>query len=583
MNGAAVVAEILKREGTEFLSCYPRNPLIETCAELDIRTILCRQERVGVGIADGYSRIRRGRRNGVFAAQAGPGIENAFPGVAQAYTENVPVLIIPAGLPLERQYLHPVFRAADVYRPVTKWSALAHSVQELPGLMRRAYHALRSGKGGPVMVEIPNEVFEAEYKGELDYTPAPVPRIAPDPDAIRQRGAHAARGPKPRALGRPRRALCAGQRAPGGAGGARPGAGSHHQSAARARSRRAIRWRSGASTRSRPKMFTEFMARADLVLAIGSSLTKTPFGPGVPPGKTLIHATNDAGDINKEYRPDQAVIGDAALVLDALIEEVGRQKRGGGGNALAALKDEVGAAKKAWLAEWSKHLDSDETPINQYRVIRDLMRTVDRDNMIVTHDSGSPREQMMPFWETTAAGSYMGWGKSTQLGYGLGIIMGAKLAAPDKLCVNIMGDSAIGMTGMDIETASRNKIAILTVVFNNGVMGAERDVLKISDKKYGAMTVGGNYAKVAEGLNVASTRVEKPADIVPAIKEAVGVTEIRRAVPARDRRQGRPRLLALQSAGTVAGHDAYWAFTPPRPGAPARRDRGGAAWAPPLA
>ena len=186
MNGAAIVAEILKREGTEFLSCYPRNPLIETCAELDIRTILCRQERVGVGIADGYSRVRRGRRNGVFAAQAGPGIENAFPGVAQAFTENVPVLIIPAGLPLERQYLHPVFRAADVYRPVTKWSALAHSVQELPALMRRAYHALRSGKGGPVMVEIPNEVFEAEYKGELDYTPMPAPRIAPDPEAIRQ-------------------------------------------------------------------------------------------------------------------------------------------------------------------------------------------------------------------------------------------------------------------------------------------------------------------------------------------------------------------------------------------------------------
>ena len=108
----------------------------------------------------------------------------------------------------------------------------------------------------------------------------------------------------------------------------------------------------------------------------------------------------------------------------------------------------------------------------------------------------------------------MGWGKSTQLGYGLGIIMGAKLAAPGKLCVNVMGDAAIGMTGMDIETAARNRIAILTIVFNNGVMGAERDVLKISDEKYGAMTVSGNYSKVAEGLNVASTRVEKPAHIV---------------------------------------------------------------------
>jgi len=285
----------------------------------------------------------------------------------------------------------------------------------------------------------------------------------------------------------------------------------------------------GASTRSRPKMFTEFMARADLVLAIGSSLTKTPFGPGVPPGKAIIHSTNDASDINKEYRVEQAVVGDAALVLDALVAEVARQKGAGGnvrgGNALASLKEEVAAVKKAWLAEWAKHLDSDETPINQYRVIRDLMRTVDRDNVIITHDSGSPREQLLPFWETTAPGSYMGWGKSTQLGYGLGITMGAKLAAPDKLCVNVMGDAAIGMTGMDIETAARNRIAILTIVFNNGVMAAERDVLPLSTKKFGALTVGGNYAKVAEGLNVAATRVEKPADIVPAIKDAVRVTE----------------------------------------------------------
>ena len=524
MNGAAVVAEILKREGTEFLSCYPRNPLIETCAELDIRTILCRQERVGVGIADGYSRVRRGRRNGVFAAQAGPGIENAFPGVAQAFTENVPVLIIPAGLPLERQYLHPVFRAADVYRPVTKWSAMAHSVQELPSLMRRAYHAMRSGKGGPVMVEIPNEVFEAEFRGELDYTPVSPPRSAPDPNAIREavKMLLAAQNPVLWAgqgvlyADASEQLIALAELVPAPVVTTNPGKSAIPESHPLSL---------GSSTRSRPKMFTDFMAKADLVLAVGSSLTKTPFGPGVPPGKTIIHATNNADDVNKEYRPDHAVVGDAALVLEALIEEVGRQRKGGGGNALAALKEEVAAAKKAWLAEWSKHLDSEEVPINQYRVIRDLMRTVDRDNMIVTHDSGSPREQMMPFWETTAPGSYMGWGKSTQLGYGLGLIMGAKLAEPDKLCVNVMGDSAIGMTGMDIETASRNKIAILTVVFNNGVMGAERDVLKVSDKKYGAMTVGGNYSKVAEGLNVASTRVEKPKDIVPAIKEAVGVTQ----------------------------------------------------------
>jgi acetolactate synthase-1/2/3 large subunit len=524
MNGAALVAEILKREGTEFLACYPRNPLIEACAALDIRPILCRQERVGVGMADGYTRIKRGKRNGVFAAQAGPGIENAFPGIAQAYSENVPLLVIPAGLPLARQHMRPTFRAADVYRPVTKWSALAHAVEELPDLMRRAYHAMRSGKGGPVLIEIPAEVWEAEYRGELDYAPVPAQRSAPDPDAVKTavKMLLAAKSPL----------LWAGQGVlyaeasdrlaalaeliPAPVVTTNPGKSAIPESHPLAL---------GASTRSRPKMFTAFMAKADLVLAVGTSLTRTPFGPGVPPDKIIIHSSNEADDVNKDYRVAHAVIGDAALVLDALIAEVARQKRGGGGNALTALKEEVAAAKTAWLAEWDKQLQSDETPINQYRVIRDLMRTVDRDNVIITHDSGSPREQLLPFWETTAPGSYMGWGKSTQLGYGLGIIMGAKLAAPDKLCVNVMGDAAIGMTGMDIETAARNRIAILTVVFNNGVMAAERDVLELSTRKYGALTVGGNYAKVAEGLNVAATRVEKPADIVPAIKDAVAITQ----------------------------------------------------------
>jgi len=528
MKGAAVVAEILRREGTEFLSCYPRNPVIEPCAAIDIRPILCRQERVGVGIADGYSRIKRGKKNGVFAAQAGPGIENAFPGVAQAFAENVPLLVISGALPLHRQYVRPVFRAAEVYRAVTKWSALAHNVQELPDLMRRGYQAMRSGKPGPVLIEIPDEVFEAEFKGALDYRPVPVQRAAPDPAAVTKavemllaakhpllwagQGVHYAEAGE--------RLAALAEMLPAPVVATNPGKSAIPDSHPLAL---------GGSTRSRSKVFAEFLNKSDVVMAIGSSLTVTPFGPAVPAGKRIIHSTNDAGDINKEYCADHALVGDAGFVIDALIAEVARQKGPGGGNALASLKEEVAAGKKAWLDEWAKLLNSDEMPLNQYRIIRDMMRTLDRDNVIMTHDSGSPREQMIPFWETTAAGSYMGWGKSTQLGYGLGITMGAKLAAPKKLCVNVMGDAAIGMTGMDIETAARNRIAILTVVFNNGVMGAERDVLTISDAKYGAMTVGGNYTKVAEGLNVAARRVDKPGDIVGALKEAVDSTE--RGVP----------------------------------------------------
>ena len=524
MNGAEIIAEILKREGTEFLSCYPRNQVIEPCAALDIRPILCRQERVGVGIADGYSRIKRGKRNGVFAAQAGPGIENAFPGIAQAYAENVPLLIVSGGMPLAKQYVRPAFRAAEVYRAVTKWSALAHNVQELPDLMRRAYQAMRTGKAGPVLIEVPDEISEAEFKGALNYQPVPTLRAAPDPAAIKKAAEMllAAKNPLLWAGQGVHYAEAGDQLAalaellPAPVVATNPG-----KSAIPDNHPLAL----GGATRSRSKPFADFLKKSDVIMAIGSSLTVTNFGPGVPAGKTIIHSTNDAGDINKEYVANHAIVGDAGLVIEALIAEVARQKGPGGGNALNSLKEEVAAGKKAWLEEWSKFLNSDETPLNQYRVIRDMMLTLDRDNVIMTHDSGSPREQMIPFWETTRAGSYMGWGKSTQLGYGLGITLGAKLAEPKKLCINVMGDASFGMTGMDIETASRNKIAILTVVFNNGVMGAERDVLKISDEKYGAMTVGGNYRKVAEGLNVPATRVEKPGEIVGAIKEAVSVTE----------------------------------------------------------
>jgi acetolactate synthase-1/2/3 large subunit len=524
MNGADVVANILKREGAEFLACYPRNPLIDACAKIDIRPILCRQERVGVGMADGFSRIRRGRQNGVFAAQHGPGIENAFPGVAQAFSENVPMLIIPAGFPGERQHVRPTFRAAEVYAPIVKWSAMAHSVHELPDLLRRAFHAMRSGKGGPVLLEIPNEVFDAAFEGEIDYRPVPMVRSAPDPEAVQEAVRMLLRARRPilwagqgvHYAGAADRLVELAELLPAPVAATNPG-----KSAIPDVHPLAL----GGSTRSQSKPYAQYLSRADLVLAIGSSLTRTSFGPSVPRGKTIIHSSNDPADINKDYRADLALVGDAALVIDALIDEVKRQRPMRDRAALTVLTEEITALKKSWLADWAKHFESDEVPINQYRVIGEMMQALDRDKVIITHDSGSPREQLLPFWQTTKAGSYIGWGKSTQLGYGLGLAMGAKLASPEKICVNVMGDCSFGMTGMDIETASRNRIAILTVVFNNQVMACERHVLEAATEKFGALTVGGDYSKLAQSLNVDSRRVSRPSDIAGALKEAVDTLE----------------------------------------------------------
>ena len=229
MNGAEVVAEILKREGTEFLSCYPRNPLIEAGAALDIRPILCRQERVGVGIADGYTRIKRGKRNGVFAAQAGPGIENAFAGVAQAFTENVPLLVLPAGLPLERQYVHPVFRAADVYRPVTKWSALAHSGAGIagPDAPRLSGHAQRQGRPGDGRNTRRGIFRRIPGHARLHTGAAAAQRARPGRDREGRRNAAGRQAPG--AVGRPGRTLCRSRRTARGACRADSGAGGRHQ------------------------------------------------------------------------------------------------------------------------------------------------------------------------------------------------------------------------------------------------------------------------------------------------------------------------------------------------------------------
>ena len=525
MKGVDVIAEILRREGTEFLFGYPRTPLIEACAKLGIRPVLSRQERVGFSIADGLSRTTNGNRIGVVATQHGPGSENAFPGIAQAYAENVPLLVIPGGEALARQFTRPMFSAVDNYRHVTKWLAQASEVARIPDLMRRAYSQLRTGKSGPVLVEVPRDVWEAEFTGELDYTTVDGRRAAPAPDDV-TRAAHMLVDAKNLVILAGAGVLYAAATArlvrlaellqapvmttnPG-----KSGFPENHPLALGA-----------ALGRSMPGPAHHFLGRADCIFAIGSSLTLTNFGPRVPAGKTIIHATNEATDIDKDYRVDHALLGDAALTLDMLIAEISDRLKGADDRAANGVARDVRKLKDAWLDSWRGQLTSDEVPINPYRMIWDLMAAVDRDNTIITHDSGSPREQLLPFWECTVPRGYMGWGKSTQLGHGLGLIMGAKLAEPDKLCINIMGDAAIGMVGMDLETASRNGIPILTIVFNNGIMAAERDSMTVADDKFGALAQGGNYAEVARALGIAGIRVETPDAFGPALKSAIAATD----------------------------------------------------------
>ncbi len=539
MKTAAAVAEILKREGVSFLIGYPVNPIIEAAAQADIRTIIVRQERTGLHMADAVSRVTSGKRIGVFAMQHGPGAENAFGGVAQAFGDSVPIVVLPGGYPRRLTNIPPNFNSFVNYRNITKWCEQVTVAEAVPDALRRAFTQVKNGRPRPVLVEFPIDIFQEEVSEPIAYTPAPRTRSGPDPKAVAEVAAALVAAERP--------VIYAGQ-------------GVHYAEAwpqlrqlaelLEAPVTTSLEGKSafpethplslGSGGRSMPKAVFHFLQQADLIFGVGCSFSTTNYGVAMPKGKTIIHSTLDPADLNKDLRAAHALIGDAGLTLDALVAEVRDRLKGQPRGRADAVAREIKSLKAEWLAQWMPKLTSADTPLSPYRVIWDLLHTVDVANTIITHDAGSPRDQLSPFWEPTEPLTYIGWGKTTQLGYGLGLAMGAKLAHPDKLCVNVWGDAAIGFTGMDFETAVRERIPILSVLFNNFSMAIELKVMKVATEKYRSTDISGHYADMARAFGGWGERVSEPGEIVPAIRRAVAKT-----------REGVPALLEFLTAKEV--------------------------------
>jgi acetolactate synthase I/II/III large subunit len=531
VKAAAVVADILKREGVEFLIGYPVNPIIEAAAEADIRTIIVRQERTGLHMADAVSRVSSGERIGVFAMQHGPGTENSFGGVAQAYGDSVPIVVLPAGFPRRLLNIPPNFNSFLNYQHVTKWAEQVVVAAAVPDAMRRAFTQVRNGRPQPVLVELPTDLLQEDVPDGWSYAPAPRLRTAPDPRAVAQVAAALVAAERP--------VIYTGQ----GVHYARAWGGLRELAELlEAPVTTSLQGKSafpethplslGSGGRSISGPLHHFLTTADLIFGIGCSFTTTNYGVAMPKGKRFVHATLDPADINKDVPAELALVGDAGLTLEALVAEVRDRLRGSPRGRAAAVIQEIKQLKSEWLARWMPRLTSAAKPLSPYRIIWDLMHTVDVAETIITHDAGSPRDQISPFWEPVAPLSYIGWGKTTQLGYGLGLAMGAKLAHPDKLCINVWGDAAIGFTGMDFETAVRERIPILSVLLNNFSMAIELKVMKVATEKYRSTDISGNYADFARALGGWGERVTEPGAIVPAIQRAIAKT-----------REGTPALL----------------------------------------
>ena len=521
MNGNTAISNILKMEGTEYLFCYPANTLIEAAAIADIKPIMSRTERTTVNMADGYSRATNGRKIGVVVTQAGPGVENAFAGIAHAYAESTPILVIPGGTARSKIGQSPDFDAMAAYKGVTKWVSQINQIERIPEMMRRGYTFLRSGRLGPVMLQLPGDVANEQIdEAAIQYNPVNGVKSAGDPSDITEAVKILLASKNP--------VIYAGQ------GILWAEASEELIEFAELTNTPVMTTNTGKSAfpenhslsigtgaNTMTKMVPHFLNKSDVVFGIGCSFTTNLASIAVPTGKTLVQCTVDEKDLNKEHQIQQAVVGDAKLVIRQLIDEVKKQAGTNGREDTQNIRAEIKKVKDEWLAEWMPLLTSNEVPINPYRIIWDLMNTVDRSQTILTHDSGHPRDQTIPFFETTTPRGYLGWGNSSQLGYGLGIAMGAKLGAPEKLVVNIMGDAAIGMAGMDIETAVRHNIPILTIVLNNHVLSGYSRNYPVATEKFGFTNLYGEYADLAKSLGAHSERIEDPNEVIPGIKRAM--------------------------------------------------------------
>jgi len=511
------IAGLLQREGAEHVVGFPENRLINSAAALGMRPIITRTERVAVNIADGFARATNGERLLPCVTQYGPGTEAAFGAVAQAYGDRSPILLVPTEYAIPEQDAGPSFRSEHAYRPITRFAATLNSPEAGPQTFRRALNAVRGVRNGPVLVAVANDVMNgAAGAADWDVVTAAAHRslAAPEDVAEAARRLTAARSP----------IILAGQ------GVLYAGATAELLELAELTGTPVATTLNGKSAfpeahplslgtaaRTRPATVDEAFARADLILGVGTSFTRSLYITPLPAAAALGQIVNDPRDLATGYDIEFGCVGDARLVLRQLIAELAGSDAPERWSAAADLA----ATRAAFMERWMPSLTSDAAPLSPYRIVWELMQTVDRRRTVVTHDAGHPRDQIVPFYETVVPRGYLGWGKSTQLGTGFGLALGARLANPDWLAVNIMGDAAFGMIGMDFETAVRAPIPILTIVMKNGIMGGYGQWMPDAVERYSSSSLGGDYAAIGRALGGHAELVREPAELRPALERSI--------------------------------------------------------------
>jgi acetolactate synthase-1/2/3 large subunit len=529
MQGGRALGEMLKLGGAELLfgmGGFQLLPFYEACRALGLKHALVNDERCGAFAADAYARISN--RPGIVDATQGPGATNLVTGLAESFNAGIPIIAITGNTNREHSFKNMTqeARQLDILRPVVKEVIRIDMVGRIPEAVRRAYAVATSGRSGPVLIDIPEDIAHAEH----DF---PASDFWIDPGTLKAQARRSL--PDPAELDKAARILAGAQRPLLLVGGGIHVSDAHEALLALAEKEGIpvahTMSGKGAIACAHPlsagvfgrysRIANELVEASDCLVVVGCKLGEiaTRRFSLIGTGKPVIHIEIWPEEIGRTTRTDVALAGDARLTLEALGAALGD------GTARVAARTAYCAEVPARMAEWRKgaadRLESAETPINIGRILGELNRRMPDDAVLVA-DGGFAAHWGGLLFDTKAAGRHFVADRGfASIGYGLPGAMGAQLAVPDQPVVAITGDGGFNMTIGELETARRAGTPFTLMIVNNAASGY---IKALQHSMYGAYQsadlVEMNYARIAEDFGCHGIRVEHPDQLAPAIRAA---------------------------------------------------------------
>ena len=518
LTGSQIVIECLKEQGVDTVFGYPGGTILNVYDELykhsdEIHHILTSHEQGAAHAADGYARATG--KVGVCLATSGPGATNLVTGIATAYMDSIPMVAITANvtLPMLGKDSFQEIDIAGVTMPITKHGYIVKDVTKLADTLRKAFNIARSGRPGPVLVDITKDVTA----NTCEYTPQ-----KPEPPIIKNKYSQAD-------IDTALELIAASKKPYIYLGGGSIASGAYREVKEFAEKidapvcdtlmgKGAFDGKNHAYTgmigMHGTKTSNYGVSECDLLIALGARFSDRVIGNAkkFACNAKILHIDIDAAEINKNIHTDASVVGDLKTILKELNSKLTPVKHVEWMNHIQELKAKY-------------PLKYDDSKLTCPYIIEELDR-VTKGKAIISTDVGQHQMWAAQYYQYTEPRTFLSSGGLGTMGYGLGACIGAKMGRPDKICVNIAGDGCFRMNMNELATASRYNIPIIQIIINNHVLGMVRQWQTLFyDKRYSQTVLADkvDFVKVAEGLGCEAIRVTKKEEVAPALEKAISL------------------------------------------------------------